>query len=702
VGLVASRSRQDEEFPREGTTRAPFPINLICVNADALPSFAAEVGQGFFTGRYSIGLWWWEVSSFPELWASSFDHLDEVWVGTDHVAEALRPISPIPVTKITLPVSVPRFEPRSRDSLGLPEGFVFVFAFDYMSVFERKNPLALIDAFRTAFPPRSGASLLIKCINQERDPDNHARLLAAARRHPDVHVVDRYVSRGEKDAMIAACDCYASLHRAEGFGIPLAEAMWLGKPVIGTAYSGNLDFMTPENSYLVDCRVVPIGEEANPYPAEGEWAEPDSAQAAELMRRVFEDRDEARERGLRGQAEIRATHSAHAAGEVMRRRLVRVQAWSGVQGRGARGPRTVDTTRVADRIRSGPVGAGPPSRIAALKRVARRILLRVIKPYTAHQRAVDSELLQAINALDNALRAIAATHAQADRLIGDLRAIPYMSGTRFELAEHPVAGIVSGYAEPRREPAPGETETEAGTGKELAAEARPAGLYRSFEDVFRGPEPFIRDRQRSYLDLLGGNQPVLDVGCGRGEFLDLLREHGMAYSGVDADPDMVGHCRARGHEEVHVGDGNAYLESLDDESLGAVFSAQVVEHLPYEQLIRFLELSLRKLRAGGVFIAETVNPHSVSALKTFWVDLTHERPIFPEVALALCRITGFESGFVFHPNGSGNVETDRFHEGEYAVVATKGSASPGAEISELEQGVVRARASATASPSARR
>jgi hypothetical protein len=95
--------------------------------------------------------------------------------------------------------------------------------------------------------------------------------------------------------------------------------------------------------------------------------------------------------------------------------------------------------------------------------------------------------------------------------------------------------------------------------------------------------------------------------------------------------------------------------------------------MSYDQLVRFLELSLRKLQPGGLLIAETVNPHSMSALKTFWVDPTHEHPLFPEVAMALCRITGFESGFVFHPNGSGNVEADRYYEGEYAVVATRGS-----------------------------
>jgi 2-polyprenyl-3-methyl-5-hydroxy-6-metoxy-1,4-benzoquinol methylase len=194
-----------------------------------------------------------------------------------------------------------------------------------------------------------------------------------------------------------------------------------------------------------------------------------------------------------------------------------------------------------------------------------------------------------------------------------------------------------------------------------------------FEDIFRGAEPFIRDRQRRYLDFVAGHEPVLDVGCGRGEFLDLLREQGIEYVGIDIDPGMVERCRAKGHKRIKLEDVNSYLEGLVDGSLGTIFCAQVIEHLPYDELLRFLDLSQRKLQPDGLLIAETVNPHSVPAMKTFWVDLSHHHPIFPEVALTLCRISGFASAFVFHPNGSGDVETDRFEAGEYAVVATKKS-----------------------------
>jgi predicted SAM-dependent methyltransferase len=134
---------------------------------------------------------------------------------------------------------------------------------------------------------------------------------------------------------------------------------------------------------------------------------------------------------------------------------------------------------------------------------------------------------------------------------------------------------------------------------------------------------------------------------------------------------MVERCRAKGHERVEVADANSYLEKCADDSLGAIFCAQVIEHMSYQELLRFYELGLRKIRPGGLFILETVNPHSVPALKTFWVDPTHQHPLFPEVALALCEINGFESAYVFHPNGTGEVEVDRYDTGEYAVVAKR-------------------------------
>jgi methionine biosynthesis protein MetW len=194
--------------------------------------------------------------------------------------------------------------------------------------------------------------------------------------------------------------------------------------------------------------------------------------------------------------------------------------------------------------------------------------------------------------------------------------------------------------------------------------------YIAFEDVFRQSEEVIRERQRPYVGLLGDREPVLDAGCGRGEFLELLREAGISARGVELDAGMVARTRAKGLE-VEQGDVVEYLDRLEDGSLGALFAAQVVEHLPYPELLAFLRLGWAKLRSGALLIAETVNPHAPWALKNFWFDLTHQHPIFPEVLLTLCRGIGFDSAYVFHPAGTGNVDVDRTQCGDYAIVAQR-------------------------------
>jgi SAM-dependent methyltransferase len=250
-------------------------------------------------------------------------------------------------------------------------------------------------------------------------------------------------------------------------------------------------------------------------------------------------------------------------------------------------------------------------------------------------------------------RDIAEAHAEAavaTRLESQLQALPYMADSPFRVLRSPV-GEVLGF----------------GPDSELA---HSASGYAGFEDIFRGPAARVSDSQRPYVTLVRDHQPVLDAGCGRGEFLALLRDEGVRASGVDGDAGMVARCRELGLQAT-LADVNEHLEGLEDGSVGAVFSAQLIEHLPYPELRRMLELARRKLRPDGLFIAETVNPHRVASLKTFWVDLTHQHPIFPEVALAACAIAGFSSAYVFAP-GFASFEQARFESPAYAVVASAG------------------------------
>jgi SAM-dependent methyltransferase len=166
--------------------------------------------------------------------------------------------------------------------------------------------------------------------------------------------------------------------------------------------------------------------------------------------------------------------------------------------------------------------------------------------------------------------------------------------------------------------------------------------YFAFESRMRGSTESIRERQRPYVEDFRAAAPVVDLGCGRGEFLGLLREAGVEARGVDLDPDMVAYARGEGLDVEQAG-AIEHLQDLEDDSLGGIFAAQVVEHLPPPVLVRLLELAAVKLRPGGLFVAETINPLSPLALRNYYADLTHEQPLVPETLELLARQAGFAS-----------------------------------------------------------
>jgi len=251
-------------------------------------------------------VWFWEVSQFPAAYQRAFDYVDEVWAASEFVRDAIAAETTKPVRVVPLPVTAPAPSTIDRGSVGLAESYTFLFNFDFLSVFARKNPLAVIDAYCRAFTPDDGAALIIKSINGHLDAHVHelGRLREATAMRPDITIRDGYLAASERDALVAASDCYVSLHRSEGFGLTMAEAMAHGKPVIATGYSGNLTFMDEGNSILVPYRLVPIAPGTGPYPPGVEWADPDPEFAAAAMRRLFDDRAGARALGETARASI--------------------------------------------------------------------------------------------------------------------------------------------------------------------------------------------------------------------------------------------------------------------------------------------------------------------------------------------------------------------------------------------------------------
>ena len=413
---VAPLTLRSRDAPREGTPassgaggeahpEAVHPVTIVCANPDGMTGARDELGPTAFEGRHVVGMWWWEVAALPQRWLRAFDLVDEVWVGSRFVADLLAAVSPVPVVHVPLAVPEPLAAAAGRAQLGLPEGFLFGFVFDYASVAGRKNPLGLVEAFARAFPAAAddGPSLVLKTLGGERFAREHAEVLAAAATHPRVTVLDRHLPAAEKNALIRELDCYVSLHRSEGFGLTIAEAMLLGTPVIATDYGGTRDLLTAFNSLLVDHRLAPIGPGHEPYPEHGEWAEPDLDQAAALMRAAHADPEAGRARARRARADVLARHRPPAAGRVMADRLARVLTLPH-DGRGR--PAAADLEGVRERMATGPKAA--PGADRGPRGAVRDAALRAMRPYTVHQRLVDQELLRALQTIDERVRGLAA------------------------------------------------------------------------------------------------------------------------------------------------------------------------------------------------------------------------------------------------------------------------------------------------------
>jgi glycosyltransferase involved in cell wall biosynthesis len=300
-------------------------VNLFCVNADQMAHVYHELGADFFAGKYNIGYWFWELERFPEAWMDRFQYLDEIWVGSRFVQNTLAHVAPIPVVIMGVGMDrIPSSE-LSRSHLGLPEDkFIFLFAFDMLSVVQRKNPYGVIEAYRRAFGPNfADTQLVIKVTKLDQYPAHAARLRQAVA-EVDGLLIDRYLDRPALDGLFEACDAYVSLHRSEGFGMTLAEAMCMGKPVIATDYGGNTDFMTIANSYPVAYRLVTLEEDYPPYQKGQVWADPDLDHAAAQMRHVFEHENEAQQKGQRAAEDIRAWYGRGTMARKMIERLKRV------------------------------------------------------------------------------------------------------------------------------------------------------------------------------------------------------------------------------------------------------------------------------------------------------------------------------------------------------------------------------------------
>jgi glycosyltransferase involved in cell wall biosynthesis len=326
VGAAGTAREADLRMADSVTDVAVHPVTVLCVNADQTPHVIADLGPATVAGRYTVGYWFWELARFPEAWHGSIDLVDEIWVASEFVAGAVRGATDKPVRNVRMAVDATPSRAYARGELGLPEGrFTFLFTMDFHSFIARKDPAAAVEAFGRAFPRGDEpVALLVKTTNGARKPDHLKALREMVAVDPRIEVRDGFLSRDEVFGLMSVADCYVSLHRSEGFGLGLAESMSLGKPVIGTAYSGNMEFMDAANSCLVGYRLVDVGPDEYPFPDGQVWADPDVEQAAFHMRRLAEDPAYAAALGARARADMRRHFSFHAVGDRIERELTRI------------------------------------------------------------------------------------------------------------------------------------------------------------------------------------------------------------------------------------------------------------------------------------------------------------------------------------------------------------------------------------------
>jgi glycosyltransferase involved in cell wall biosynthesis len=310
---------------------APYDTSIFFVNVDQ----TELVRGGARSGRkHNIGFWTWELEELPRQWDRAFDAYDEIWVPSSFCQAAIAARSPVPVVRIPYCVKPAKGSPSTRLDFGIDPGrFVFLSVFDMRSGFGRKNPLAAMLAFQEAFAGQQDCELIVKVNHANSNPAGLSRLRAEASRHR-VRVIEDTFRHGEVEALIRCADCIVSLHRAEGFGLVLAEAMLFEKPVIATGYSGNLDFTTPSTAFLVSYQLQRVGPENPPYPEHCFWANPRIDDAANQMRIVYQNEFLRAQRARAGRALIEAKFSCQAVGAAMEARLQLVQRRGNKSGPG--------------------------------------------------------------------------------------------------------------------------------------------------------------------------------------------------------------------------------------------------------------------------------------------------------------------------------------------------------------------------------
>jgi glycosyltransferase involved in cell wall biosynthesis len=273
------------EIPPNGTL-------VFCVNPPEYFKLFRHFGPDICAGKRLVGYWWWELDRLTADWRRWAGVMHEIWVSSSFLQELFSRELPDKIVRLVpLPINPTTPSHLTRGDFGIPtDRFAVLTAFDLQSGWVRKNPEGAIEAFRRAFPDPNAAHLVLKVTGASRATQDAARLRALVAGMPNVTLIDRFLPAADLSALVSQCDVLLSLHRSEGLGLFLAEAMWLGRPIVATGWSGVLQLIDDSHAMLVRYRKVSVGPDDYPWVPDGaQWAEPDLDHAAECLRRLAAD-----------------------------------------------------------------------------------------------------------------------------------------------------------------------------------------------------------------------------------------------------------------------------------------------------------------------------------------------------------------------------------------------------------------------------
>jgi glycosyltransferase involved in cell wall biosynthesis len=293
-------------------------VNIFVLNGDEVEASLKHLSSELPSSAFNIIYPAWELPKYPDLWAEQLEKFDEVWTTSKFTHESLRAAVSRPVWHMPLPGEISLGGFAGRRYFGIPESsFVFLFVFDFTSYIQRKNPFAVLQAFEEVCKccPNEDLFLVVKVKSGERKQNDYDLFRAHIRRYKERFLlIDKLLSDTENKNLLRCSDCFVSLHRSEGFGLGLIAAMYMGKPVVATAYSGNMDFMTDETSCPVRYNLCSVPEGAYPFSDGQVWAEPDISHAANHMVRLVSSRSYAHRIGENASVHIRVNFSYRSTG----------------------------------------------------------------------------------------------------------------------------------------------------------------------------------------------------------------------------------------------------------------------------------------------------------------------------------------------------------------------------------------------------